>query len=268
MVEPEGFGPDLPWCTCLAYGPRDPPWHRCVDRSSRGSIVFYESSGFKVELLTVLHATEGTRDGCVTFPGGKYDPEEDGQSGGDHIDLLNAALREASEELGLPAVSRLDTGLFPLGDSAAEISRRWPFCDFGEETPLSSYQCCKTWYFLVPVSRDQLLLTLRVCFPTRGPREQLLIRGVSWSPYPLSTGLGQPFWLGQDGCLSPRSGLPWLSLPRHMCYAPFWRSCDATALGFTMESLSAEPSIRDCPRFRAHRTPERCINEPSLRRIW
>lgn len=63
-------------------------------RLSSVLILFYEKQGEIYLPLTQRNDYKGTHSGQVSFPGGKWEPED--------IELVNTAKREAREEIGVP----------------------------------------------------------------------------------------------------------------------------------------------------------------------
>lgn len=63
-------------------------------RLSSVLILFYQKNGEIYLPLTQRHNYKGTHSGQVSFPGGKWEPED--------IDLVQTAKREAREEIGIP----------------------------------------------------------------------------------------------------------------------------------------------------------------------
>ncbi len=62
-------------------------------RLSSVLILFYEKDGELYLPLTQRHEYDGTHSGQISFPGGKWEPED--------IDLIHTAKREAREEIGV-----------------------------------------------------------------------------------------------------------------------------------------------------------------------
>lgn len=63
-------------------------------RLSSVLILFYEKNGAVHIPLTQRHDYEGTHSGQVSFPGGKWEPDD--------VELVNTAKRETREEIGVP----------------------------------------------------------------------------------------------------------------------------------------------------------------------